>query len=63
MRHHGVTFGYHARNGYFGSAHARDEIDRIAAIGFDWLCPVILAGKPASQYLRRWFRRARAACA
>lgn len=41
MRHHGITFGYHARNGYLGSPEVREQIDRIAEVGFDWLCLVV----------------------
>lgn len=36
----GVTFGFYARNGYFSSQAARDEADKIAALGIDWVCLV-----------------------
>lgn len=36
----GVTFGFYARNGYFSSQAARDEADKIAALGIEWVCLV-----------------------
>lgn len=36
----GMTFGYYARNGYFGSAAARTEVDRMAEAGVEWVCLV-----------------------
>ena len=32
-RHMGVTFGFYAKDGYFSSQEARDEVDAIAAAG------------------------------
>jgi len=36
----GVTFGFYARNGYFSSPDAKIQIDRIAALGTEWVCIV-----------------------
>lgn len=36
----GVTIGYYAKNGYFSSAEAKVEIDRIAEAGIPWICLV-----------------------
>ena len=35
--HRGVTLGFYAPAGYFGSQEARDEVDRIAAAGATWI--------------------------
>ena len=32
----GVTFGYYAKNGYYASEKARQEVDRIAELGVPW---------------------------
>ena len=34
----GVTFGYYAKNGYYASEKARQEVDRIAELGVPWVC-------------------------
>lgn len=36
----GVTFGFHAKNGYFSSAAARDEVEAIAKAGANWVTVV-----------------------
>ena len=36
----GVTFGYYAKNGYFGSPEAKREVDRIAELRIPWICLV-----------------------
>ena len=40
--HRGMTFGYYARNGYYGSATARLEVDRMASLGIEWICLVVI---------------------
>ncbi len=39
--HRGVNFGFFARNGYFGSAQARAEVDRMAELSVDWVCLIV----------------------
>lgn len=36
--HRGMTFGYYARNGYYSSAAARLEVDRMASLNIQWVC-------------------------
>lgn len=36
----GMTFGFYARNGYFSSAQAKVEVDRMAEAGVEWICLV-----------------------
>ena len=36
----GITFGYYAKNGYFSSPKAREEVDHIAELGIPWICLV-----------------------
>ncbi len=38
--HRGMTFGFYARNGYYGSAQARQEVDRMASLNIQWVCLV-----------------------
>jgi hypothetical protein len=38
--HKGMTFGFYARNGYYGSPQARLEVDRMAETGIQWVCVV-----------------------
>ncbi len=38
--HRGVTFGFCARNGYFETDAARQEVDRMAALNVKWVCLV-----------------------
>lgn len=33
-----MTFGYYARNGYYSSPEARQEIDRMATLNIEWVC-------------------------
>jgi len=40
-KHCGVTFGFYARNGYYSSAKARDEVDEIARTGANWIVLVV----------------------
>ncbi len=40
-RHMGVTFGFYAKNGYFSSQEAKDEVDAIAAAGANWVVLVV----------------------
>ena len=40
--HRGMTFGYYARNGYYSSAAARQEVDRMASLNIDWVCLVAI---------------------
>ena len=36
----GVTFGFHAKNGYFSSEKARDEVEAMAKAGATWVTVV-----------------------
>jgi hypothetical protein len=38
--HRGMTFGFYARNGYYGSPAAREQVDRMAALNIRWVCLV-----------------------
>ncbi len=38
--HRGVTFGFYAGNGYYGSPQARLEVDRMTELGVTWVCVV-----------------------
>ena len=38
--HRGMTFGFYARNGYYGSEQARLEVDRMASLNIRWVCLV-----------------------
>jgi hypothetical protein len=38
--HRGMTFGFYARNGYFGSDEAKVQVDKMAALKIDWVCLV-----------------------
>ena len=38
--HRGMTFGFYARNGYFGSEQARREVDKMKALNIEWVCLV-----------------------
>jgi hypothetical protein len=33
--HRGVTFGFYARNGYYGSAEARQQVDRMKELNYE----------------------------
>lgn len=39
--HRGMTFGFYARNGYYGSKQARVEVDRMATLNINWVCVVV----------------------
>ncbi|WP_334319065.1 hypothetical protein OH491_22280 [Termitidicoccus mucosus] len=39
--HRGMTYGYYARNGYYGSAAAKTDVDRMATLNIDWVCLVV----------------------
>ncbi len=38
--HRGMTFGFYARNGYFGSAAAREQVTKMAGLNIDRVCVV-----------------------
>lgn len=38
--HRGMTFGFYARNGYFSSEEARQQVDKMAALNIQWVCLV-----------------------
>ena len=40
--HRGMTFGYYARNGYYGSERARHEVDKMKALNIEWVCVVCI---------------------
>ena len=40
-RHLGVTFGFYAKNGYYSSAKAREEVDEIAKTGANFIVLVV----------------------
>ncbi len=40
--HRGMTFGYYARNGYYASEHARQQIDRMKEMNIEWVCVVAI---------------------
>ncbi|MBR2921219.1 MAG: hypothetical protein IKC27_07695, partial [Kiritimatiellae bacterium] len=37
----GVTFGFHAKNGYFSSEKAKDEVEAMAKAGATWVTVVV----------------------
>lgn len=39
--HCGVTFGFYAKNGYFSSPQAKDEVDEMAKTGVNWVVLVV----------------------
>ena len=51
----GVTFGFYARNGYYSSANAKVEVDRIAELGIPWVC-LIATIMQENYYSTRMFR-------
>lgn len=57
--HRGMTFGYYARNGYYRSAAARLEVDRMASLGIEWVClvSIVLQDTFASTRQYRDFRQ------
>ena len=40
-KHCGVTFGFCAKNGYYSSAKAKDEVDEIAKTGANWIVLIV----------------------
>ena len=40
-KHCGVTFGFYAKNGYFSSAKAREEVDAMVETGVNWVVLVV----------------------
>lgn len=36
-----MTFGFYARNGYFGSSEARAQVEKMAALNINWVCLVV----------------------
>ncbi len=36
----GMTFGFYARNGYFSSPEAKAQVDKMSALGIEWICLV-----------------------
>lgn len=40
--HRGMTFGFYARNGYYGSEQARREVDKMAQLNIQWVCLVVI---------------------
>lgn len=36
--HRGMSFGFYARNGYFGSAEARLQVDKMKELNIEWVC-------------------------
>ena len=41
QKHCGVTFGFYAKNGYFSSQKAKEEVDAIAETGANWVVLVV----------------------
>ena len=39
--HRGMTFGFYARNGYYGTPQARLEVDRMKTLHIEWVCLVV----------------------
>jgi len=39
--HRGMTFGFYARNGYFGSEEALAQIPRMKSLNIEWVCLVL----------------------
>lgn len=40
--HRGMTFGYYARNGYYSTDVARQQVDRMKELNIDWVCVVAI---------------------
>jgi hypothetical protein len=53
--HRGVTFGFFARNGFYGSPQARLEVDRMFELGVTWVCVVTTVWQE-SYFSTRQFR-------
>jgi hypothetical protein len=39
--HRGMSFGFYARNGYYGSPEARMAVDRMQELNIDWVCLIV----------------------
>lgn len=37
-----MTFGYYARNGYYSSPEARQEVDRMKELNIQWVCLIVI---------------------
>jgi len=35
-----MSFGFYARNGYYGSAHARQQVDKMKELNIGWVCVI-----------------------
>lgn len=53
-RHLGVTFGFYAKNGYFSSAKAREEVDEIAKTGANWVVLVVTVMQESAHATRQF---------
>ncbi len=53
--HRGMTFGFYARNGYYGSEEARKQVDRMKDVNIEWVC-VISTVLQETAYSCRQFR-------
>ena len=40
--HKGMTFGYYARNGYYSSSRAREEVAKMRDLDIDWVCLIAI---------------------
>jgi len=38
--HRGMTYGFYARNGYYSSARAKEDVAKMADLGIEWVCVV-----------------------
>jgi hypothetical protein len=38
--HRGMTYGFYARSGYFSSPKAKEDVEKMAALGIEWVCVV-----------------------
>ncbi|WFB37126.1 hypothetical protein P3T73_05060 [Kiritimatiellota bacterium B12222] len=39
--HRGMTFGFYAPNGYYSSANAQAQVDKMATLNIEWVCLVV----------------------
>ena len=53
-KHCGVTFGFYAKNGYFSSARARDEVDEMADTGVNWVVLVVTVMQESAHDARQF---------
>jgi hypothetical protein len=56
--HRGMTLGFYARNGWYSSAAAEQAVERMAALGIEWVCVVstVLQDTFASTRMYRDFK-------